>query len=388
MEISKGKKPSAQKIVLFAPEGWGKSTAASKMPSPLFLDTEGSTKQLNVERLEADFSKWQTILEGVDYMLEHSEGYKTLVIDTIDWAEQACINMLNEKHRTDNILTLDYGKGSKYVHAEFCRLLIRLDKLIEKGINVVLLAHAVMRKQELPDEMGAFDRWELKLQSGQVKAQVKEWADAVLFGNYKTLVVKDQKTKSNKAQGGKRVVYTVHTPTWDAKNRHGMPEVMDLDYEQINGYLFDSFNGAGGTVPALEPKKEKTAPEKPETAQNVQKTEEKPQKSDSFPTFTPEELKRRKEGTQKLEGIPAELKKLMIENNVTDWDIQSAVASLKNAPYAASVALSDYDPAFVNDMLINKWDGLFKKIKKLWEFTEPPFVTEDELPFDSDKLND
>ena len=49
MEISKGKKPSAQKIVLFAPEGWGKSTAASKMPSPLFLDTEGSTKQLNVE---------------------------------------------------------------------------------------------------------------------------------------------------------------------------------------------------------------------------------------------------------------------------------------------------------------------------------------------------
>ncbi len=31
------------------------------------------------------------------------------------------------------------------------------------GINVVLTAHAQMRKFEQPDEMGAYDRWELKL---------------------------------------------------------------------------------------------------------------------------------------------------------------------------------------------------------------------------------
>lgn len=49
---------------------------------------------------------------------------------------------------------------------------------------------------------------------------VKEWADMVLFANYKTYVVAaDDKGKKHKAQGGKRVLRTSHHPCWDAKNR-------------------------------------------------------------------------------------------------------------------------------------------------------------------------
>ena len=34
---------------------------------------------------------------------------------------------------------------------------------MDAGINVVLTAHAQIRKFEQPDEMGAYDRYELKL---------------------------------------------------------------------------------------------------------------------------------------------------------------------------------------------------------------------------------
>ena len=50
MEITRGKIQSAKKVVVYGPEGIGKSTFASQFPDPLFIDTEGSTKDLDVAR--------------------------------------------------------------------------------------------------------------------------------------------------------------------------------------------------------------------------------------------------------------------------------------------------------------------------------------------------
>ena len=95
----------------------------------------------------------------------------------------------------------------------------------------------MMRKFEQPDEMGAYDRWEMKL-SKQCSPLLKEWADIVLFCNYKTSVLTDANTKSKKATGGKRVMYASHHPCWDAKNRYGLPDQMDMSFEPIK-HLFD-----------------------------------------------------------------------------------------------------------------------------------------------------
>ena len=75
----------------------------------------------------------------------------------------------------------------------------------------------------------------------------KEWADAVLFINYKTMIVATE--GANKAQGGKRVIYTTHHPCWDAKNRFGLPEQMPLDMAAIMEAIT---NGNGGDKKALE----------------------------------------------------------------------------------------------------------------------------------------
>ena len=74
----------------------------------------------------------------------------------------------------------------------------KLTDLVEIGINVVLTAHAIMRKFEQPDESGAYDRWELKLQK-KTAPLLKEWADMVLFANYETYVVKEGEAKKAKS---------------------------------------------------------------------------------------------------------------------------------------------------------------------------------------------
>ena len=209
MEVTRGKIRSAQKVVVYGPEGIGKSTFAAQFPNPIFIDTEGSTKHLDVARTPKP-SSWAMLLEQIRYFRNHPDRLKTLVIDTADWAERLCADDVCAKYKVVSIENCGggYGKGYVYLAEEFGRLLNLLEELIERGINVVLTAHAQLRKFEQPDEMGAYDRWELKLQK-KTAPMVKEWADMVLFINYKTVVVKTE-DKKNKVQGGQRVMYAAH----------------------------------------------------------------------------------------------------------------------------------------------------------------------------------
>ena len=86
-EITTGKIPSAVKVVLYGPEGIGKSTLASQFPNPLYIDTEGSTKHMNVRRLPTP-QTWEDLMQEIQYVIAHPEVCRTLVIDTADWAEK------------------------------------------------------------------------------------------------------------------------------------------------------------------------------------------------------------------------------------------------------------------------------------------------------------
>ena len=231
-EITKGILPSAKKVVLYGPEGIGKSTFASRFPQPLFIDTEGSTTNLDVNRLPKPTS-WEMLCQEVEYILQNPALCRTLVIDTIDWAETLCIASLCAKHGVNGIEGFGWGKGYTYLKEEMGRLLNRLSALKDAGVNVLLTAHAQIRKFEQPDELGAYDRWELKL-GKQTCPIVKEWADLLLFANYKTVTVAvDKEGNKHKAQGGRRVMYTSHHPCWDAKNRFELPDECPFDYAVI-----------------------------------------------------------------------------------------------------------------------------------------------------------
>ena len=241
MEITRGKIQKAKKVVIYGPEGIGKSTFAARFPGAVCIDTEGSTNDMDVARLPRPTS-WNMLFDEIEYIKTHTDECRTLVIDTIDWAELLCVEHICAVHNKKGIEDFGYGNGYVYTKEEFGRFLNKLSDLIEVGINVVLTAHAQLRKFEQPDELGAYDRWELKLgkkTQSQTSPLVKEWADMLLFANYKTFSVAVGKDgKKHKGQGGKRTMYTQHHPCWDAKNRFGLPEECGVSiYESAKGLI-------------------------------------------------------------------------------------------------------------------------------------------------------
>lgn len=230
--VTKGKVKSAIRLVAYGAEGIGKSTFASRFPAPLFIDLEGGTKQLEVDRYPAPDS-WLMLLEEIDSVIEDPGDYETLVIDTIDRAEVLLTAQLLDEAGVDSIEKVGggYGKGYTALKERFLKdFLNRLDKVIAKGVNVTLVAHANSRKFETPDTP-PYDKWELKI-SKQVAPIVKEWADILLFMNYRVMVIEEN--GRSKARGkGERMMYATHRPTYDAKNRYGLPDEMPLSFEPL-----------------------------------------------------------------------------------------------------------------------------------------------------------
>jgi len=226
MNINTGIKQKAQRIVIYGVEGIGKSEMAAHFPTPLFIDTEGSTDHMNVARMDAPTS-WAMLMDQVSFVASGQHNYKTLVIDTIDWAETMAARHICINGNVNGIEDFGFGKGYSYLAEEMGRFLDALSNVINRGVHVVLLGHSHLKRVELPEENGAFDKYELRLEK-KVAPLPKEWADAVFFANYKYFLTGDSGGKK-KATGGRRVIFTSHTTSYDGKNRYGLPAEIDFE---------------------------------------------------------------------------------------------------------------------------------------------------------------
>jgi len=369
-EIISGKIQKAKKVVLYGPEGIGKSSLAARFPNPIFIDTEGSTAEMDVRRLKKPTS-WEMLKQQVQWVKQQGPAQiGTLVIDTIDWAEMLCNEAVCAQHNKKGIEDFGYGKGYVFAAEEFGRFLNMLSDVIETGIHVVLTAHSQIVKFEQPDEMGAYDRYQLKLGAktgSRTAALVKEWADMVLFLNYKTFsVAADSSGKKHKAQGGARVIYATHHPAWDAKNRHGLPDEFPLDYAYI-AHIFSGSAASAAPAPSSQP------------TQTVPAAVATPTHSDPEPANEPENTAT--EAMTELvhnsavpttepsntfainPNIPASLRDLMIQHQVSEWEIQHVVA--KRGYYPVDTPITNYDPGFIDGVLVAAWPKVFAMIEDL-----------------------
>ena len=367
--ITKGRKIKAQKVALYGPEGIGKSTFLSKFPGVIFCDTEGSTEHMDVARLPAPTS-WEMLLDEVRFVAKGGlPECKTFALDTADWAERACAEHICNKHKKDSIESFGYGNGYTYLSEEFGRLLNLLTEVRDKGINVVIAAHAQLVKFEQPDEMGAYDRWELKLGLKKTEKRtaqlIKEWADALLFVNYETIVVKSE-TNKNKAQGGRRVMYTTHTPTWDAKNRWGLPDKVEFDYSVIAPFIPILGESAPQEMPVDKEGNGYLFAEEGEPPERKVKT----RKADPIPDGGNKPFGETVEETAPEFGemeldpdLPQGLRDLMNIHQVSEAEIRKAVAF--RGFYPEDMKVASYDPEFIQGVLIAAWSQVYDVIKRM-----------------------
>lgn len=334
--IVSGVQRTAIKTLIYGPEGIGKSTLAAMWPNPIFIDLEGGTNQLPVVRLEAP-SSWSMLRAELTAIKNREVPCSTVVIDTMDAAERMCAEYIMARDGKKSIEEWGYGKGYTILQEEFGRLLDYLTDIAASGINVVVLGHSTMRKFERPDESGAYDRFELKL-TKQVSPMVKEWADMVLFCDYKTYVETNKAGKA-KATGGARVIRTTHAPTWDAKNRFGLPDELPLKLGEMPVQL-------GEVIPDMVAEQAAAAPAAPVAPVQTEPT------TTATTTTTSEYI---------APDYPERMKKLvdlMVANKVTDAELRDAVGKTGNFPAECSPV--DYPEGFA-DYLVSGWDTVMNK---------------------------
>lgn len=249
--IAKGIQPGAVKCVVYGVEGIGKTTFASHFPKPLFLDLDKGSQRMEVDRIK-DINTWMKLMQTMQAIQqEESLPYSTIVIDTADMAAKLCATYICQMNgNKKNIEEFGYGKGYVILAQEFATLLAWGEALIDKGFNVVFLAHAMQRTITKPDDTGSYDHWEMKLPgkgNNSLGGMLKEWADLLLFADYR-VIIREGEDGKGKAAGGQRKMRANHTAFADAKNRFGLPDMMDFDYKEIASIIPER------TIPKAKPK--------------------------------------------------------------------------------------------------------------------------------------
>lgn len=245
-KIKKGNSNLPPRVALSGVQGVGKSTFASNTPNPLFICPEdGLTGLDHVDRLTpTTFSELHLILDSI---IGSSNGYKTLVIDTVDWMERLVYDHICTRDGKKNIEDYGWSKGYVVAENEMVGVLRKLDLIRHKhGMWIILLSHVKIKS--FNDPAGeTWDRYEMKGHH-KMTGIVSEWVDACLFAFYEVFKTKN-KDGREKAIGGDRVIKTQWNPAYDAKNRLNLPESLSLDFNAL--LLAINENKSSGLVDSI-----------------------------------------------------------------------------------------------------------------------------------------
>lgn len=231
----KGKVSRPLGLIIYGPDGVGKSTFVSKAPGVYFADIEKGTLDLNVERLIPE--TYQEFLDLLQALKSEKHSYKTLAVDSFDWLEKliwdyAC-TAYSSKGKMDNIESFGYGKGYVYAEEVWCKLTNSFDELRDKkGMHVVLIGHSQTKAFQDPVLNTAYDRHILQLHQLAAR-RLRQWADCILFTDFKTNTYKDDTKKVRAVSDDERVMYTEKRASFDAKSRVTLPFEMELDWHKF-----------------------------------------------------------------------------------------------------------------------------------------------------------
>ena len=351
--ITRGTVAKPVKAVVYGVEGVGKTMFASQWPGAVFIDVEDGSGHYDVARLPRP-TEWLGLIAEVEAAAKMDE-VGTLVIDTVDAAEALCTAHVLTVKKWKGIEDAGYGKGYTYLAEEFGKLLDALDAVVAAGKNVLVVAHAQIKRFAAPDEMGEYDRWELKLAKKDAPL-VKEWCDLLLFANFKNDVVVSQDGKTVKASGGKkRVMHAAHAAAFDAKNRLGLPDEMPFEFEAIAGKVP---TGVRAEAPADEEEARKGAEAASDALGKLaDMTAYAAKVADGDKDATPPEF------VEVTEPEIRQLHQLMADYQVNEAQLRTVVGEMGNNPYEETTPIADYSMKFVKNLL-KHWESIAEKAKK------------------------
>lgn len=228
--VSKGKIIRPALVLLYGPGGIGKSTFGAKAPSPIFLGAEEGTDHLDVSRLPTP-KTYADVITCLQELLTAPHDFKTLVVDSLDWIEPLIFQMICKKYGKDSIELAAGGYGKGYLEAadEWAKFRTMLTALRDqRKMNIILLAHPEIVKITNPQTQTSYERYEMKLHK-RSKQQFMEYVDAMFFVSYAFYTRKGEGDQILITSTTQRVLHPNWKDGFDAKNRYGLHEPVDLN---------------------------------------------------------------------------------------------------------------------------------------------------------------
>jgi len=230
------------RIVVHGPHGIGKSTFGANAPHPIFLPTEDGLTGLTVDAFPLATS-FEDIMAALRTLATEEHGYRTLVLDSADWAESLVWKATAAEHGHGNIEDFGYGKGYIFALDRWRKILGALDFLRkERKMATVLLCHTEIRRFDSP-ETDPYDRYQLKLHKS-ASALLQEWADVIGFANYRVLTKEKDigfNKKATRGVGtGERLLHYHERPAFAAKTRYQLPENTALSWADFSTAFADA----------------------------------------------------------------------------------------------------------------------------------------------------
>lgn len=222
--VSNGPQQRGQRVILYGPEGSGKTTLASLIERSRFIDRDSDgTKGMHVSRVDG-IDTFDDVISALSTPALWKD-ISTVIVDSgtvvQELATLAVVGVPKQGEAPKSLETVGggYGKGYRMVYEKMLLFFAALDRHVEQGRNVVLICHSTTGN--IPNPNGPdYLQHQLSLQQtsqGQLRTRAGGWADHVIFIN-RDVSVKEDTNKAN-ATTGSRTLETVWSPWWVAKTR-------------------------------------------------------------------------------------------------------------------------------------------------------------------------
>lgn len=252
--------PTAEKIIIHGNAGVGKTTLPAFAPNTLFIPCRG--EEAGIAKL-AEYGRvpesvtwipeiqlsnkqandgWACLGRVVDALIEDEHPFTQVVFDCFD--DEGFLEFAY-RHHADEAYKGDMGDGGFMSFQRGYQTVMpcikefthgKLQRLIDKGITVILLMHSGVGTYKNPQ--GAdYTRYQPLVNQKHVWPMLQAWATMVLFLDTPVTVVGDDPAKKGKGKGGtRRVLHCEHAATHEAKNRHGLPAKLSLPSDHTQGW--------------------------------------------------------------------------------------------------------------------------------------------------------
>lgn len=262
-------------VTLLSLAGMGKTSLGAQFPNAIFIRTEDGMESIpEAERPDAfpQVRDADQLFDQLRHLIAMTRKpdfkYQTVVLDSVTPLDAMFVDHVIKNDpkapRTINQALGGYGAGMKAVAGMHQNVRKALQNLNNRGMAVVILAHATVERLDPPDSEG-FTIYGLRLAKESVAPWVDQ-VDVVAYIKLRAMIQGEEGQKKKAKSYGDRVIVCHAVASNVSKNRYSIEDEIDLPkgenpFMTLIPYYRDGHHLKGRTVQQAAPEPDEDEPE-------------------------------------------------------------------------------------------------------------------------------